>query len=238
VSRARSQDGSALIIAILVLAMMLTLGLPALAYVDGQQQASGDQRSGDSAFNLAEGVLETQVYLLSRNWPASQATARPATCAGTTAVAGCPDPAQITASFTSPDWATGASWTTTIRDNSGAAANFYSDAITAGQPSWDANGDGRVWTRSQATARGRTRTLVALVQVQTVDLSLVFPHNVITAGWFQTTNNGRKVIIDTKGSSAQPSPVAVRCTTRDSSCLGYEPQKGQIAPVVRSPRWC
>lgn len=219
-TRARSQDGSALLIAILVMAMMLMLGLPALAYVDGQQQASGSQRASDSAFNLAEGVLETQVYLLSRNWPASQATARPATCASTAASAGCPDPAQITASFTSRDWASGASWTTTIRDNGGSASTFYSDAITAGQPSWDANGDGRVWTRAQATARGRTRTIVALVQVQTVDLSLVFPRNVITAGWFQTTNNGRTVIVDTKGGSAQPSPVAVRCTTRDRACVG------------------
>lgn len=229
-TRARSQDGSALITAILVMATMLILGLPALSYVDGQHKASGSQRSSDAAFNLAEGVLETQVYLLSRNWPGSQATAHPAPCSSTAPSAGCPAPAQITASFTSPDWATGAAWTTTIRDNGQSAANFYSDAITADQPTWDSNGDGRMWTRAQASARGRTRTLVALVQVRTVDLSLLFPKNVITAGWVQTTNNGHKVIVDTKGSSAQPAPVAVRCSTRDTACLGYEAQKGQISP--------
>ena len=219
-----------MLVAILVMTMVLALGLPALAFVDVQQRAAASQRSSDSAFNLAEGVLETQVYLLSRYWPGSQSTAAPATCESTAAIARCPQPAQIAAGFISPDWAVGASWETRIRDNGGAAATFYSDLVVAGQPSWDANDDGRVWVRVNAGARGRTRTIVALVQVQTVDLSLVFPQNVITAGWFKTTNNGRKVIVDTRGTSAQPSPVAVRCTTRSSSCLGYEAQKGQIAP--------
>jgi hypothetical protein len=218
-----------LIVAILAMAAMLALGLPALAYVDGQQQASANVRISDSAYNLAEGVLETQVYLLSRSWPGTQLTARP-TCSAAAALAGCPDPARIASSFMSPDWAAGASWTTTIRDNGGATPNYYSDAAAATQPSWDANADGRLWVRAQATARARTRTIVALVQVQTVDSSLVFPHNVITAGWFQTTNNGRKVIVDSKGTSAQPAPLAVRCTSREPSCLGYEAPKGQVSP--------
>lgn len=229
-TRARSQDGAALVTAIFVMATMLVLGLPALSYVDSQQRASGSQRSSDAAFNLAEGVLETQVYLLSRAWPGSQAGARPAPCSSAAPSAGCPDPAHVSDGFVSPDVAAGASWSTTIRDNGQAAASYYSDEITANQPTWDANGDGRMWTRAQATARGRTRTIVALVQVRSVDLSLLFPHNVVTAGWVQTTNNGRKVIIDTEGTAAQPAPVAVRCTNREPACLGYEVDKGQIAP--------
>jgi len=228
--RLRSQDGSALVVTMFVMATMLALGLPTLAYVDGQHRASADERVRDSAFNLAEGVLDTQVYLLSRSWPGSQQTARPATCSATAVAPGCPDPAQLAASYQSPDWASGTAWTTTVRDNGGQALNFYSDAAVANQPTWDANGDSRVWTRAQATARGQTRTLVALVQVQSVDSSLLFPHNVITAGWFQTTNNGHKVIVNTRGSAAQPAPLAVRCTTRVPSCLGYESDKGQVSP--------
>lgn len=229
-TRVRSQDGSALITSILVMTTMLVLGVAAMAYVDGQSRASGSQRSSDAAFNLAEGVLETRVYLLSRGWPGSPASAHPAPCSSASPAPRCPDPAQIASSYVSPDWAAGASWTTTIRDNGGSSSNFYSDSATAGQPAWDANGDGRIWTRAQATARGRTRSIVALVQVRTVDLSLLFPRNVITAGWMRTTNSGYKVIVDTEGSAAQPAPVAVRCTTRDAACLGYDAAKGQIAP--------
>jgi len=226
----RAEDGSALVTAMLVMALMLLMGIPALRYVEGQQQASGSQRASDSAFHLAEGVLETQAYLLSRRWPGSTATARPATCAAAAPVAGCPDPALVREGFQSPDWDRDATWTTAVRDNGGASASFFSDALVAGQPTWDANGDGKVWARAQAIARGRTRTIVALVQAETVDLSLAFPRNVITAGWTQTTNNGRKVIVDTQGDAGQPAPVAVRCTSREPACLGYAADKGQVAP--------
>jgi hypothetical protein len=214
----------------MTMGIMLLLGLSVLAYVDGQTQASAKSRISDSAFNLAEGVLDTQVYLLSRTWPGSALTARPASCGSVTAVTGCPTPAQVRSSFASADWTGPVSWSTTVRDNGGASSSFYSDALAATQPSWDANGDGRVWARSQATVNGRTRVLVALVEVQDVDSSLLFAHNAITAGWFQTTNSGNKVIVDTLGTAAQPAPVAVRCALRLPPCLDYKASKGQISP--------
>jgi hypothetical protein len=228
--RLKAECGSALVIAMLSMLVMMGLGTAVLSYVDNEQLASSRSRISDSAFNLAEGVMETQVYLLTRNWPGSVATARPAACTQSSATAGCPTSAQILTNFSGGDWPAGSSWTTQVRDNGGAANSFYSDAVTGAQPTWDANGDGRVWVRAQGVVRGRTRIIVALVQVQGVDSSLVFAHNVITAGWLQTTNNGRKVIIDTKGDAAQASPVSVRCTERVQSCLGYEVDKGQIAP--------
>jgi hypothetical protein len=226
----RRERGSALVIAMLVMMVLLALGLAALSLADGQQQDAARSRVADSAFNLAEGVLDTQVYLLSHFWPGSAGTARPATCTQAVLVAGCPDATQVRASYDGGDWTAGVAWTTMVRDNGGAATSFFNATLVAGQPSWDANHDGRMWTYAQALVHGRKRTLVALVEVQHVDNSLLFSHNAITAGWFQTTNSGNKVIVDTQGSSAQPAPLAVRCTTRTNACLGYEAGKGQIAP--------
>lgn len=229
--RLRNESGSALVIAMLSMVVMMGLGFSALAYVDGQQQASAKTRISDAAFNLAEGVLDTQVYLLSRAWPGNAGAARPVACTQSSVLPGCPDPTQVLANFAAGDSAVaGVTWSTSVRDNGGAAASFYSDAVAAGQPTWDANKDGRVWARSQAVVRGRTRILVAQVEVQGVDSSLVFAHNVITAGWFQTTNNGNKVIVDTKGAAGQASPVSVRCLTRLPACLGYQPNKKQVSP--------
>ena len=64
--------------------------------------------------------------------------------------------------------------------------------------------------------------------MQRVDLSFDFPHNVITAGSFETTNQGNKVIVDTKGNAPQGSPLAVRCNVRGTGCLDY--RTGQLSP--------
>jgi len=61
---------------------------------------------------------------------------------------------------------------------------------------------------------------------------------VITAGYFATGNNGKKVIVDTKGSGSTPGTLAVRCQiptskTFPNSCLNYNPSKGQVFPDTR-----
>jgi hypothetical protein len=109
---------------------------------------------------------------------------------------------------------------------------------------WDSNGDGAVWVRADFTVRGRTRSLVALVRQQQSRISL--PRNTITAGFFRTTNNGLKVIVDEKGCQAKskptatcnttdPAPVVVRCTsatagTAADTCLGF--RSVQVSPTV------
>ncbi|HEX6391487.1 MAG TPA: hypothetical protein VFZ89_18630, partial [Solirubrobacteraceae bacterium] len=145
------ERGSALVIAMFAMLIMLALGFATLSFADGQEQDAARSRVADSAFNLAEGVLDTQVYLLSHHWPGSAGTARPATCTHTVAATGCPDPVQVRKSFAAGDWAAGATWTTLVRDNGGEAQSFYSAAIAGDQPTWDANGDGRVWSYAQAT---------------------------------------------------------------------------------------
>jgi hypothetical protein len=145
-----------------------------------------------------------------------------------------------------------------VRDNVGSAATYYDraalDSTSCAGPTgpmtpctWDSNADGAMWVRAQATVRGQTRTVVALVKL---DLVLEqFPQNTITAGRFKTTNSGNKVIVDTKGCAAvgapvggclsqRAAPVVVRCTTprpatgyvRGNGCLGFDESKGQISP--------
>jgi hypothetical protein len=72
------------------------------------------------------------------------------------------------------------SWNVTLRDNGGANADYYSSTAAAGQPTYDANDDGKVWVRAQAVAMGKTRTLVAQVKAELQ--TIPFPPNVVTAG--------------------------------------------------------
>ena len=139
----------------------------------------------ESSFALSEGVLNSQIYLLSRQWPgeASQAYSGQCTVA-TSANPKCPDHATMQTGFTGNDYTSGMTWTTEIRDNtvtgSAASANFYDDAAVRAQPQWDSNRDGYMWVRAQGLVRGKRRTLVALVKAE--DLSIQFPRNAVVAG--------------------------------------------------------
>ena len=76
-------------------------------------------------------------------------------------------------------------------------------------------------------------SLVTLVTRQVVALS--FPQNAVTANWFDTTNNGNKVIVDTQGKESQPAGVSMRCSgftgtaaEIEEKCKKYRP--GQVNP--------
>jgi hypothetical protein len=94
---------------------------------------------------------------------------------------------------------------------------------------YDNNGDNKVWVRASSTVRAKTRTIVALVEVELRKVAL--PQFAVLAGSFETSNNGNKVIVDTADSSGG---VAVRCTTTGPSpgdaCLGFNENKGQVSP--------
>lgn len=225
----RSERGSALVVAMLIMAAMLVMGLAALSLSDGQANVTGSERSAESTFNLVDAVLKSQIYLVSQSWPGSATTAYPASCNQASGGALCPDPSTIAAQFTTPDYAAGIAWSTQVQDDGGSVQSYYTTAGAAGQPAYDANGDGKVWIRAQATVAGRTRVLVAQAKANVAPQP--FPRNVVTAGYFGTNNQGRKVIVDTKGGAAKPGSLAVRCNApAPSSCLNYSPGKGQISP--------
>ena len=221
--RLRNESGAALVTAIIVTGIMLSIGLATLAWADNGFRTSGEERVRESSFNLADAVLDGQMYQLGRNWPTSTSPASP--CSDTAQPSGCPSEASISQSFTSTDYTAGYEWSTVVQDNGGAVADLYTTAGAVGQPNYDANGDGKLWIRAEATVRGETRALLTEVEAQEVPLS--FPRNSVTAGYFQTTNNGNKVIVDSLGTSGQSGDVAVRCTGA-SGCTTYRP--GQVSP--------
>jgi hypothetical protein len=227
--RLRSESGSVIVVCIVLLTIMTGLTLAVYAFVDAEQRNSARERTRESSFNLAEAALSGQVYVLSRDWPGTGSGAYPASCTQSSGGARCPSNQTLTQWYNGPDFRAGVVWTTSVRDNGGSATNFYSDAVTANEPAWDANGDRKIWVRSQALVRGKRRTLVGLVRVEQV--TETFPQNTVTAGKFHTSNDGNKVIVDTQGQGAQSAPVAVRCNTPpESDCMGYDPDKGQISP--------
>jgi hypothetical protein len=233
------QDGTALITAMMVMFLFTTLGVTTLALVNQQQKESGKERVRESSFALAEGVLNSQIYLLSRQWPGEATQAYNGQCTvATSANARCPDQATMQTGFTGNDYSNNnITWTTEIHDNtvtgSTASENFYDDAAVRLQPQWDSNRDGYMWVRAQGLVRGKRRTMVALVKAE--DLSIQFPRNAVVAGKLNIGPNGNQTYIATSGSY-----ITMRCNNSnlgDASCRGWskDVQVGPNATIVANP---
>jgi len=240
-----------MVAAILLTATMMAIGLATASYVDGQQAQSGDERVRESAFNVAEAALGAQVFQLSRAaWPTA-ANPLPTACSpSTSGTLTCPDAASLAESYktldydyrSAPQCPRGGTpapvWTTTVHDDSDGTPTGSQQHYNANkpdstpQPKYDSNSNDKMWVKATGTARCKQRTIVTLVQREESAESLNFPSNVVTANWFEVTNNGNKVIIDTQGGAAQPHNVVVRCkpprTPQD--CQKFDPDKGQVSP--------
>lgn len=226
IKKMADERGFALVTAIMVVAIMLALGIFAYAYVGSQTSQARDERVRETAFNLGESALNSAANFLSTKWP-TPTSPYPSSCTQASTSASCPSPTGVTGGQTGTQW----SWTTEVHDNGAPSASYYSDTTTRAQPGYDANGDGNLWIRASALTHGRQRTIVGLVNSRPVLAS--FPQNVVTAGYFGTSNNGNKVIVDTQGSASQPSVLAVRCNSSGNppnGCLNYNPSKGQVSP--------
>lgn len=233
--RLGAEDGTAIVTAIVLLAVMVGIGLATMSSVDVQSAESGATRQRESSFNLAEAAMSAQIFQLARDWPGGGSAANPyPVCTRTSTAARCPDSAQLLSLFTSPDIDAGTQWSTTVRDNvSPDNASFYSDQLAQTAPQYDANGDGQLWVRAQATARGRTRTLVALVRAQQQAEDL--PRGALITGRLDISNNGRKVLIDAQGGSSQSGLVAVRCVPallELTPCLGHKLSGGVLGTAL------
>jgi hypothetical protein len=238
IRRMRSERGTAIVMAIVLMTMMVGVGLAAYSFVDTQQVETMRERQRESSFNLAEATLNSQSFVLSRRWagsPTSFAAATP-TCSNAAGVAAqCPDPAQLASAYNSPDYAVGATWKTTVYDDRGLAPGssspFYDAAIIEAKgasgadltPHWDANANKRVWVKAESTVRGRSRTLVALVQVQ--ELVEFLPKRVILAGQFELTPNGNHNYVATNPDATSQHPVTLRCNLSSPDCTEYTPDK-------------
>jgi Tfp pilus assembly protein PilX len=228
-ARLRREDGNVLIIAMTMVLLMLVLGASALSTVDTQTDVTKRERQHESSFNLVEGVLNAQTFVLGRIGTGNATSQFPAECTNTTINQPlCPSPDQLARSYdaaTQNDFSAAAtSWRTRVRDNPN--GTFYDQTAVLGAAQYDLNGDSQLWVTADATVRKRTRTIVALINVE--DQPITFPSYAIAGGWFTTSNNGRKVIVNSTGSLG----VGVRCNQPppSSGCLDYDPGKGQLDP--------
>jgi len=92
----QSERGTAIVLAIVLMTMMIAVGLAAYSFVDTQQVETMRERQRESSFNLAEAALNSQSFVLSRRWAgaASSYAGTTPTCSNSTGVAAqCPDPA-------------------------------------------------------------------------------------------------------------------------------------------------
>jgi Tfp pilus assembly protein PilX len=218
--RISDEQGWALVTAMLIMAIMLSTIFGIANYVSGQTKLGATSRKRETAFNYAEAAMNMQVYALSRDWPGAGPTVTPyPNCTQSSTSTRCPNTTELANLIASPD-ANGVTWTTMVRDNSGTSPNFYSDASVLGQDAKDTNADGRLWVRAQATALGKTRTLVELVRVEEEAVDL--PHAAVVAGRFISTNNGNKIVVDTTGGTGANGFVGVRCNVawnEPTACL-------------------
>jgi Tfp pilus assembly protein PilX len=245
--RLRDESGFALMGSLLILVVLMGISLFIIARADTQTSLSAKERINESDFNLAEAALNAQALQLGRSWP----TAATSACTPTTsAVAYCPQPSAIGNGYTTKDYAASCAtsspapllWQTQIRDNgTGTYPQYWTTAVNS-QPAYDANADGSVWVRSYATVQCRPISVVALVTSTSTPITIA--NTVLTSNWLKTTNQGRKVLIDTLGVYAQPPPnppltpasqpskVVLRCNAPvgTSPCANYAAGKGQIQP--------
>jgi|SoiMethySBSTD1v2_1073268.scaffolds.fasta_scaffold589856_2 Tfp pilus assembly protein PilX len=233
-SRLADARGSALIPALLITAILLGFGMASLSLVDGEQRDSRRERERESSFQLAEGVLNAEIYRLSTRWPGKESAPYPSECTATSTHADCPGGTTLQANFSSPDYTRPTSWKVQVRDNAdGAQKNFYSESLINGSSTYnDANGDNFLWVRAEADVAGRKRVLVALVEAENVTLN--FPNATLVAGKFEVSNNGNKVMIDTNGVNNEwtPGDIIVRCALADPNCAKWNQGKGQIEPAT------
>jgi hypothetical protein len=233
-ARLADETGVALVVAIFVSILMLSLSLALLAFTDQQTRVTGDERLQESSINLAEGALNAQANLLQAAWPESAEKAFVPCTQGSSSVK-CPDPGNLLRGFTNKDFSNGTvSWNVSMRDNG--LGPFYDDAATASQPAYDAAGpngsppDGVMWLRAQANVKGKMRTLVTLIRA--TPISRAFPRGIVTAGHFHTGNNGNKQMVDAGNGPG----LMARCTVgaggpaRGNACLDYRPERGQVYP--------
>jgi Tfp pilus assembly protein PilX len=235
--RIHEETGSALVAGLIILFIILGFGIAALATSDTQSHQTGHEASGEAAYNLAEGALDSEANLLQQAWPSAATT----TCNQSSAASTyCPGTA-FTNSFSTTyagHWFTGATWSVQLVDDNGSeSSNYYIDSVRSTASSYDQNADDKIWIRAQANIGGQQRVVVAeMIRTKQV---ISLPKNVITAGGTYTSNDGNKVIINANDNAyggTGAGPLNIRCTvpgggpTYGNTCAGWDPGKGQLSP--------
>jgi hypothetical protein len=249
-TRLQSERGNVVVTAMIMIGVMLSIGLAAMAQVDNQTKQSRKQRQGESTFNYVEGALTQQIFILGRRGTGTATSQYPAVCkTGADSNGFCPQTSRLALNYdqaSQSDFAPSeTTWYTWVRDNGNSpdptqVDTYWTDTLlgdpatgVGGRPRYDQNGDKLMWVRAQARVRGRDRAIVGLIRIEPRPVTL--PAYAVLSGRFETTNNGNHSaqIVDTTGSLG----VSVRCGPDGGfgptpGCLIYESSKGQISPDV------
>jgi Tfp pilus assembly protein PilX len=241
----RDENGFVLVTAIILLVVMLGLGIALVAFTNSQQSAAAREQASEVAFNVAEAALNAQISQLSHKWPSTAALGEQyPTCTPTTSTStnGCPSAPSLAAAYPTAGSSTcpagtkteawGSSlanpWTTYVREDYEGSQYFNSD-VEEGLPNW-ANGRNQLWVRAVGVAQCHFVTLVSLVSRQ--EIPATFPEEAAVANWFETSNAGKKLIVDTKGNAQQNGAVSMRCEAphEEPNCKEWEKSKEQVSP--------
>jgi type II secretory pathway pseudopilin PulG len=245
----RDEQGFALVSAIVLLVVIMGLGLGLLLLTDNQTKASGREQAKEAAFNVAEAALNAQVGQISRAWPTKEGVASCTPSTAYSASSYCPtaeslkigyeknpSPAPCPAGTPKDAWGSALTnqWTTYVRAPVAGSSVFESAAVKS-RPQWDEKEQNKLWIRSVGVVQCQVVSLITLVSRQLV--ATTFPKNAVTANWFETTNNGNKVLLNTKGKESQAGGVSMRCNgfpgktikeLKEAGCEKYRP--GQVSP--------
>jgi Tfp pilus assembly protein PilX len=248
--RLESERGWAVVIAIVMMSIMLSVGLAAFAVVDTQHKESGKERKRESALNLDEAVLYAQGFVLAGTWPTKDFP-YPATCNSGAVAALCPDPNTLAeansgnpalANFVAVDYTDNVSWTTKVRDNGGSLASAYNPAqadqaqsgtvgTTAytcpGPCTYDANGDKQMWVQARTVIDGHPRSVVARLQLERLTEGV--PKQAVVAGRLVVSNNGNHG--GTPLLQGNEGALAVRCDPPET-CISAQP--GQVSGALKT----
>ena len=254
------QDGSALISAVILMTVILGLGMGLLLFTDNEQKASAREQWSEQAFNVAEAALNAQVGQLSRVWPTEKnqaklaPTSRRCTEAESTGTNYCPPAAALSIGYgnlshitcpagtTTEVWGSPVTnqWTTYVRDDK-ASSSYFNSKEEEKEPTYDANGDNKLWVRAVGVVNCHLVSVVTLVSRQ--EVSVPFPKDVLGGNWFAITNkggHGGKPVIENEG-GGEPGEIGMRCEGKTAAeCEEFENgSKGhgteQIKPYVKGP---
>ena len=233
-SRARSEQGSALMMSIIILFIALGIGAALMATAISQKRESSNQQQSESAYSLAEAALNAQIYQLTLKWPTTKdgpsTTAPtygyPSSCsAASNGTSYCPSTSDLsvaypTTSGTCPSgtqgdaWSGSSSvtngWTTYVRDASpGANSALFTGSTEQSALQFNSSVDqvtdvGSVWVRSVGIVNCHTAVVVTKVTNQIIGVT--FPKFVLDANSFSTSDSGNKDIVNTGDASNYSNP--------------------------------
>jgi Tfp pilus assembly protein PilX len=257
-TRARNEEGFAVVAAVVLLTVIMGLGLGLLLFTDSQQKASTRQQASEAAFNVAEAALNAQVGQLSREWPtqkSAETNPLPASCTASTSTEktnDCPSSADLkldpnTGSTTCPAGTDTSvfktplsnQWTTYVRqdlsEGSGESereSSLFNSTTEYEKPTYAKSEAGALWVRSVGVVQCHPVAVVTLVTRQRVTLN--FPQYAIAGNWFKVTNKGKKVIVNRKGNANEAGEVSMRCESPPpEGCEQYEGgSKEQVSPPI------